>query len=263
MFRRVGAVLIVLPPSESKRPPPDSGPALRMDGLSFPELTPIRRRVLQALIETSGQPDALERLRVRPTLIGEVTRNTVIRELPTRAASETYSGALHAALDAASLTGRARQRLDSEVVINSALWGLLRPIDQIPAYRLHVCNHLIGAHDLEPLWRSALPELLAEASSGAVVLDLRSPTYQAAGTPARLDVATVTVRVLPEPGARSIGDVIGKRVRGQVARYLLEEDETASTPDDLADVLGERWPVRLEPPAKAMGSWTIALRPAD
>jgi cytoplasmic iron level regulating protein YaaA (DUF328/UPF0246 family) len=254
-------VLIILPPSESKRPAPADGSPLSLDALSFPELNSARERVVEALIATSGQPDAMERLRVRPTLIGEVARNTVLRDLPTRPAHETYTGPLHATFDAGSLLGAARQRLETDVVINSAVWGALRPSDPIQPYRLHICNHLSGLHDLEPFWRAVLPDVLATAAGNGVVLDLRSPTYQASGTPARRGVPTATMRVLPEAGARSMGDVVAKRVRGQVARYLIEADETPSTPDELADILGDRWPVRLEPPASAIGTWTISLRP--
>jgi uncharacterized protein len=257
-------VLIILPPSESKRDPPSSGRTLALDELSFPELTLIRRRVLEALVITSGSPDALARLRVRPTLVEEVARNTVIDEIPTRPAKETYTGPLHAGLDAASLMGSAKRRLDTDVVINSALWGLVRPGDRIPAYRLHVCTHLVGLDDLEPLWRTALPQVLAQAARDkGVVLDLRSPTYQATGTPAKLGTPTVTLRVVPEAGGKAIGDVTAKRVRGEVARYLLESAAKPVGPDDLADVLGERWPIRVDPPDGPSKAWTIRLRPGD
>ncbi len=42
-------MLILLPPSESKLKPPESGDVLRLDRLSFPELNPIREVTLRAL----------------------------------------------------------------------------------------------------------------------------------------------------------------------------------------------------------------------
>ncbi|MEA2674514.1 MAG: hypothetical protein QOI92_1706 [Chloroflexota bacterium] len=59
-------MLIIVPPSESKRPPAASGRAVSLEELSFPALCPTRRRVAEALVRTSADPDAFERLRVRP-----------------------------------------------------------------------------------------------------------------------------------------------------------------------------------------------------
>jgi cytoplasmic iron level regulating protein YaaA (DUF328/UPF0246 family) len=257
-------VLIILPPSESKRPAPETGRALALENLSFPELNQMRERVMLALAETSASPDALERLRVRPSLVEEVIRNLDIREVPTRAAIQTYAGALYGGLDAATLSAAASKRARTDVVITSALWGALRPTDPIPPYRLHVCASLNGLDRLEPMWRPLLAPLLARsAGEDGLVLDLRSPAYQAIGKPTGMAAQTATLRVLPEAGARTIGDVLAKRLRGQVARHLLESGAEPATPDELALVLSEYWPVHVEPPNASRRTWTLVLRPSD
>jgi hypothetical protein len=56
-----------------------------------------------------------------------------------------------------------------------------------------------------------------------------------------------------------IGNVFVKRARGQAARHLLESGAGPRDPQALADVLGERWPVQLEPPPRPGKPWTMTL----
>ncbi len=219
---------------------------------------------MSALKETSSSADAFERLRVRPTLVEHVLRNTVLDEIPTRRAAEVYAGSLYAGFDFGGLSAAARARTDSDVVIASALWGLLRPSDAIPPYRLHLCARLSGIDRIEPIWRGEVDDALADAAGDdGVILDLRSPGYRTMGRPTGMADRTVTIRVLPESGARSIGDVIGKRIRGEVARYLVSSATSPATPGELASALDERWPARLDPPLGPTRPWVLSVRPAD
>ena len=254
-------MLIVLPPSESKRPPPDDGVPVILDELSFPQLASTRARIVDALVATSAGPDAFRRLHVRPSMAHEVARNTRLLELPTRPVLETYSGPLHLGLDAATLTPGAAARARDGLVVTSALWGVLRPTDRIPPYRLHLGSHLVGIGRLDHEWRRLVPGVLGEAAGpDGVVFDLRSSPFQGIGLPAGIGERTVTLRV-PQAGfgGTRIGDVIAKRVRGQAARHLLESGERIDDPGALAGVLGERWPVDLTPPTRSGGPWTLVL----
>jgi cytoplasmic iron level regulating protein YaaA (DUF328/UPF0246 family) len=206
---------------------------------------------LDALITTSSRPDAFRRLLVGPALADEVARNIGLLEQPARPALEVYTGPLHDCLDAATLSPTGTEHAARGLIVASALWGALRPVDRIPSYRLHVCARLFGMDRLEPTWRTVLPDVLAAAAGPhGLILDLRSPSYQAIGMPSGLGDRTVTLRVRQEGSARRIGDVVAKRVRGQAARHLLESGVDVDDAEALAGVLGECWLVRLDPPMR-------------
>ena len=253
-------MLIVAPPSETKRPAPAAGAPVDLAALSFLELTPTRERVLEALSATSAHPDAFSRLYVGPTMVAEVARNTRIRDVPTLPAAEVYSGPLHQGLAVATLSPAAREHAERAVVVTSPLWGALRLRDRIPPYRLNLFSRLVGMDRLDGEWRKVLPDVLASAAGpDGLIVDVRSPGSQSIGKPAGQAHRTVTLRISQVGGGRRIGDVIAKRVRGEVARYLLESGVDPGGPDELAALLGERWPVALSGPDRASGSWTLTV----
>ncbi|MCB2174240.1 MAG: peroxide stress protein YaaA [Actinomycetales bacterium] len=254
-------MLILLPPSEGKAAPARRGRPVDLDALSFPELRPTRRRILDALVATSALPDAPARLMAGARVADEVARNARLASLPARPALEVYTGVLCEALGAATLSTAARRRAAARLVVVSGLWGAVRPGDRIPPYRMHVCAKLVGLGGLEPMWREVLPEVLAAAAGRrGVVVDLRSSSYLAMGAPAGLAERTVTVRVVREvDGRRSVVSHLAKHTRGLVARHLLESGAAPRTPEGLVDALADRWATELAEPARPGRPWTLEV----
>lgn len=253
-------MLIIIPASETKAAPPDRGAPVEMGSLSFPELTVPRRKVVEALIETSADLDAFERLRLRPTFAAEVARNTRILEVPAMPVLDVYTGPLHEGLGAWNLSAAAADRAACSLVIVSPLWGALRPTDRIPPYRLGPFVTLLGIGRVDHFWRAFLPKVLEDAAADeGVVVDLRSAPTQSSGMPRALGDRLVILRVDQGSPGNRMGDVVAKRVRGDAARHLLESGAEPRDVSALADVLSDRWPVRLGEPARRGGSWTLTL----
>jgi len=203
----------------------------------------------------------MKRLLAAPSLAGEVERNARLLELPVRPVLEVYTGTFHEGFDAATLSPAARKRAARGLVVASALWGALRPVDRIPPYRLNICSRLVGMDRLEPAWRTVLPDVLAAAAGPrGVVFDVRSLSYQAIGMPAGLGDRTVVLRIAGDAaGGGRTRHGLGEACPRAGVRLLLESGEEPDDPKALAGVLAERWPVQLDPPARTGKPWTITL----
>ena len=229
-------MLILLPPSEGKTAPTE-GPVLDLRSLSFPELLATRKQVLDALtgLCRSRPNEARKALALGPTQGDEIRRNASLKRAPAGAAIDVYTGVLFDALDAASLNAAQRRRLQAGTAIASALFGLLRPDDLIPAYRLSADTSLPPLGALAPLWRDRVSAEI-ERSTGPI-LDLRSQAYVNLGPlPASVHDRALVARVLLERnGRRSVVSHHNKATKGRLVRGLVSAGALPRTVDRLLD----------------------------
>jgi cytoplasmic iron level regulating protein YaaA (DUF328/UPF0246 family) len=242
---RLSGVLILLPPSEGKTAP-RRGRRLDLDLLSFPGLNPGRRQVLDALVElctadssADAPVAAAATLGLGSTQLSEVARNAGLDEAYVARADRVYAGVLYEALDLAGLDAAVRRRASRSLLVTSALFGLVRPTDPIPAYRLSGDVTLPGVGKVSAHWRSLLGPVVEGALGRGLLVDLRSSTYAAFWRPPeQLAARVATVRVLHEHGGRrKVVSHFNKATKGRLVRSLLEEGRDARTPAGLADLL--------------------------
>jgi cytoplasmic iron level regulating protein YaaA (DUF328/UPF0246 family) len=238
-------VLVLLPPSEGKSAPV-AGQPLDVAGLSSPGLGPMREKVLDALIEVSARPDAIEVLGVGAGIAGEVARNVDLRGAATARADQVYSGVLFAAAGLSRLPPAARVKAGACVRIVSGLWGVVSPGDHIPAYRLSMATDLPGIGPLASAWRGELGAALDTRADAELVVDCRSATYLAPWRPPRT-AAWVQVRVVRElDGVRSVVSHNAKHARGVLTRHLLTRHGNAPVDAEglaaaASELVGESW----------------------
>lgn len=243
-------MLIVLPPSEGKTAPTRGRP-LDLDTLSLADgLTDTRRRVLDALehLCRTDRETAIRALDLGPTQTEAVDRNADLARAPTARAERVYTGVLYAALDLPGLDAATRRRAARSVVTASALFGLVRPGDRIPAYRLSGDTRLPGLGPVASSWREPLGAVVPELVGDGLLVDLRSQAYVPMFRPTgALAARTAGVRVLHElAGRRAVVSHVNKATKGRLVRSMLTGGVRARTVTGLADALRDLgWTVEL------------------
>jgi cytoplasmic iron level regulating protein YaaA (DUF328/UPF0246 family) len=212
-------VLILLPPSESKRDGGDADSTLRLSSLGYPTLSKARRQALKSLSVLAKDFTEMGRaLKLGPHQHDELVRNRRVTRSPVIAALDRYTGVLYDALDAATLSSEARQFAAQHLVIHSALFGLLRADDPIPAYRLSSNSRLPGL-SLRALWDA--PIAAALAAQPGLILDARSESYVRLGPVPAGRGLFLRVVSDDEKGRRRALNHFNKKGKGAFVRALL------------------------------------------
>ena len=236
MFSRDGAtvraVLVLLPPSETKRGGGD-GPPLRLDRLAHPELNPLRAELVDELVKLAAEPAAARAaLGLSAQQDAEVARNAELWTAPTVPALHRYTGVLYDALDHRSLSAAHRRRFDASVVIFSGLWGAVVPGDPIPDYKLKMGAALAPLGKLSTWWRKPLSARLAALAAGRHVWNLLPNEHALAWDPPA-GLEQWTVRFLERRNGKvTTVSHDNKSLKGALVRYLLANP--SAEPTDLA-----------------------------
>lgn len=190
--------------------------------------------MIAALERISGQRNGASILGLGPAQIADLEINQQLRSAPTTRAIDVYTGVLFGELDYASLSDSARRRADSTLAIASSVFGLVRPTDLIPAYRLAGSVTLPRLGTVASRWKPQLPAVIENLAGGGLIVDLRSGTYVNFGKVA----GAMSMRVLNEnDGKRTVVSHFNKATKGQIVRQLLNSGVDANSIDELAVAL--------------------------
>jgi len=198
-------MLVLLPPSEGKAVP-EAGEPVDLGSLAFADELGERREELLAALDPQ------------------------LREASAAPAAEVYTGVLFKRLELPALPAKAQRR----VLIASALWGVVRPGDRIPHYKLPPKEKLDGIGPLAKYWRPALAAALPD-EEGDLIVDMRSAAYSAMWKPKRAELLAVRA-FTEEGGTRKAVSHMAKAVRGDVARALLRAKKAPTDPEGAAAI---------------------------
>jgi len=247
-------------------------PAKAMDFTPPPVQAPMTRPVLEA--ETARLAESTRRLSVAQlrALMDLSEKLAVLNRERFQAFDPAADGALQAAfafngdvyegLDARSLDAQGVDWAQDHVRILSGLYGLLRPLDLMQAYRLEMGTRLanVRGKDLYAFWGESVTAALNEdiAATGATALvNLASEEYFKSVKPKLLDVPLVApVFEDWKNGNYKIISFFAKRARGMMARYAIERK--LKDPEALKDFDTDGY--AFDPKASGEYSWVFRRR---
>ena len=141
-----------------------------------------------------------------------------------------FDGDVYGGLDASSLPEPDLAFAQDHLRILSGLYGLLRPLDLIQAYRLEMGTRLANpkGRDLYAFWKETLTRdlalELAQAPGEPVLVNLASEEYFKAVHPAGLGARVITPVFQDwKGGDYKVISFFAKRARGLMARHVLRK----------------------------------------
>lgn len=156
-----------------------------------------------------------------------------------RPAILAFAGDVYTGLDAAHLSPDDLRWAQDHVVMLSGLYGVLRPLDLMQAYRLEMGTRLGNpeGRDLYAFWGRRIAESLREQLAShrhQVLLNLASEEYSRAVDRDALGLPVIDVVFQEGDGGRwRIVGVHAKRARGLMARWIVQH--RADQPEQIRD----------------------------
>lgn len=237
---------ILLPPSEGKAGGGDddrSWLAIADDPThnAFGQLNDVRLQVIHALQEALSQPQtALSKLfGVKDErLATAIATNADLPNGPLLPAIRRYTGVLFDYLDYEGMAPETRRAFDERTILFSGLWGLLRPGDLIPDYKLKINASLPEVGRLSTFWKPHISALLNPLLAGFVVWDLL-PNAHSRAWDGKSEMAAhwqvKFVQRVEKKGETSYRTVShwSKALKGALVRFICAHDVT--DPDPFVD----------------------------
>lgn len=196
----------------------------------FSELNPERRALISALqgfIEEAEESDLESLFGVKgDTLEEAVQANLNLFGSPLMAAVDRYSpGVMYAAMEFGELPTGAQRRLLENGVIFSGLFGLLRPDDLIPNYRLKIDARLPEIGKISRYWRSSASPLLDHVLEGKFVWNLLPQAHLDAWEDGGTYRAMVQVKFIreDESGEQKAVTHGVKELRGALVNFIVRD----------------------------------------
>jgi len=167
-----------------------------------------------------------------------------------------FTGLVYKYLDPKSWSGAQVRRAQGQLLILSGLYGVLRPLDSITAYRLEMGSKLVppGAENLLKYWRTLVTAAVkATLDHGETIINLAAQEYtKVLAVPAlESPIISPVFKERRPDGSLKTGGVYAKMARGALAKYIVTSG--AKHPRDLLGFGEMAWEAATDVPET--GDW--------
>jgi hypothetical protein len=197
----------------------------------FSELNPERRALIDAVqaqvraAQAAGDTASLEALfGVKGDALDRAIEvSLAVYESPLTAAIDRYApGVMYRAMEFTALPTGAQRRLLENGIIFSGLFGLLRPDDLVPDYRLRMDARVEGVGKASAYWREPLSANLNALLAGQAVWNLLPAAFEEAWDDAGTAARTIRVKFFKEVnGERRPLSHGAKELRGALVSFIV------------------------------------------
>jgi len=175
-----------------------------------------------------------------------------------RPAAYMFRGDVYVGLDVDTLPATALPYMQQHVRVLSGLYGVLRPLDATHPYRLEMGTSLKNPRgkDIYSFWGSQIAEALNRDAADAgtkLLINLASQEYAAAIDRKALNLTEITVQFKEKKGNKlQVIGLFAKRARGQMARFIIEQQPQKAKDLQRFCVDGYRFTPELSTPANLL-----------
>ena len=217
---------ILLPPSEGKREGGDKKYIYVKEQNSFNFLENERKFLLQKILDFISKANNLdlEKLFVVKSNIEEIT--ALLKDFDqklTLPAINRYSGVMFNAIDYPSLNEDQKNRADQVILFIDGLFGLLKPQDFIPNYKLAISAKFTD-FKIDFYWKKIFKDYLAKILENKIILDILPQAHRKAVDINQKNCYLINFFTMKNCEAKNAGH-ISKKLKGEFIRYILGYDK--------------------------------------
>lgn len=233
-------MFILIPPSEAKNPSEDEQTFL-LNKLSFNSLNKKRSKIIDYLSEQNFSVENYTSIFDISTRNYEKINalNSNIKNSKVLSSIERYTGVLYDYLDYSNLDEKDKIEFNKSVIIFSGLFGLLRPEDKIPNYKLKMATKLFDDKKLSKYWNKEITNVLKGQLNDQIVCNMLPNEFMLAFDKTIISPRyELTFSFLQENKVGELKSITHwtKALRGSLIRYLLTQANNFDSIDELISV---------------------------